>query len=264
MLQLCPSIVQEIPTMNQRTLVLIAAAITTFVLVLIGGLASTLSGNAALAPTSVATSAGEAPTTLTSGGLDPTVEALIRQREAEYQAALADTQVRLEQANSQLAQVGSSQASPPVPASAPGAPAVVIDSAQAQTLALAAAPGATLVRAPELVLYANVPAYEVQLDRGSVYIDAAQGTVLANSAVAATATGATIGEAAAIAAATSYLGGGSVRSVELEHERNILVYEVKFTDGSSVYIDAGNGQVAYAKVAGANQNDDDDDDDNDD
>lgn len=104
----------------------------------------------------------------------------------------------------------------------------------------------------------------MQLDHGSVYIDAAQGTVLANSAVAAAVTGATIGEAAAIAAATSYLGGGSVRSVELEHERDILVYEVKFTDGSSVYIDAGNGQVAYAKVAGVNQNDDDEDDDNDD
>jgi len=36
----------------------------------------------------------------------------------------------------------------------------------------------------------------------------------------------------------------------LEREHGVLAYEVKFADGSEVYVDAGTGQVAYAKVAG--------------
>lgn len=179
--------------MRQRTLVLVAAGLTTFLLVLVGSLVATVSRSATtLEPTvSVAPALGDAP----PAGLDPAVEALIREREAAYQAALNEAQAQLDQANQQLDQI--------TPAAAPPT---------------------------------NSTAEPISTD-------------------------------AAIAAATTYLGGGSVRKAELERERGILVYEVKFTDGSTVYVDATQGQVVYAEVAGQQGNNadhDDDDDDNDD
>lgn len=174
--------------MNQRTLFLVATALTVFVLVLIGGLATALSSPSATAPTS-APVATDPPAALAPTSLDPTVEALIREREAAYQAALADAQARLEQANAQLAQ---SQALP--------------NGAAASAPAVAVTP---------------------------------------------------IDEATAIQIATAYLGGGTVREIERENERGMLVYEVKFTDGSEIYVDAA-GQVAYARVRGGAEERDDD------
>jgi uncharacterized membrane protein YkoI len=175
--------------MNQRTLFLIATALTVFVLVLIGGLATAVSSPSSMTPTGVQV-ATDPPAALAPTSLDPTVEALIREREAAYQAALADAQARLEQANAQLAQ---SQALPNgAAASAPAANVTPID------------------------------------------------------------------EATAIQIATAYLGGGIVRDVERENERGMLVYEVKFTDGGAIYVDAAGGQVAYARVRGGEEEHDDD------
>lgn len=47
--------------------------------------------------------------------------------------------------------------------------------------------------------------------------------------------------------AIQYLGGGSVRKIELENERGVPAYEVKVGD-SKVYVDAHTGQVVYSKV----------------
>ncbi len=49
---------------------------------------------------------------------------------------------------------------------------------QADTLALAAVPGAKLTGATTLVSFQNVPAYEVTLDAGLIYVDASTGMVL--------------------------------------------------------------------------------------
>ena len=57
---------------------------------------------------------------------------------------------------------------------------VTADSATA--IAEQTIPGATLTKAPELVNFQGVVAYEVLLDRGSIYIDANSGEVLYNSA----------------------------------------------------------------------------------
>lgn len=175
--------------MNQRTLFLVATALTVFVLVLIGGLATAISSLSAMTPTG-APAATDPPAALAPTSLDPTVEALIREREAAYQAALADAQARLEQANAQLA--------------------------QRQAL-----PTGGVVSAPAAAV-------------------------------------APIDEATAIQIATAYLGGGTVRDVERENKRGMLVYEVKFTDGSKIYVDAASGQVAYARVRGGEEDHDDD------
>jgi hypothetical protein len=53
----------------------------------------------------------------------------------------------------------------------------------------------------------------------------------------------------AIQAATDYVGGGTVREAELEREDGRQVYEVKFANGSEVYVDAQSGQVVYAELS---------------
>jgi uncharacterized membrane protein YkoI len=238
---------KEPTTMSQRTTLVIAATVTAFVLVLAGGLASQLSQASSMAPSAVAT---DALTQATAGAsLDPALEALIQEREAAYQTALAEANRRLEEANRQIAAANARIAEAPAsqaPAAAPAASSYAVSAEQAQGLALAAAPGATLARPVELVSYQGAPAYEVILDRGTLYIDAQSGAVLANGAAPAL-DGAVSAEQAA-QVAVSYRGGGTVREVEREDEHGALVYEVKFTDGSRIYVDATTGQVVYARA----------------
>jgi uncharacterized membrane protein YkoI len=98
-------------------------------------------------------------------------------------------------------------------------------------------------------MYEGTLAYEVVLDQGTLYLDANSGGVLYNGVSAAAGSG-PIDEQQAVAIATTYLGGGSVQHVERERERGRAVFEVKFTDGSKVYVTEESGQVAYAEIAG--------------
>jgi uncharacterized membrane protein YkoI len=61
-------------------------------------------------------------------------------------------------------------------------------------------------------------------------------------------TGARITADQAAAAARAYVGGGTVERVQLEDEDGQLVYEVRFTDKSKVYVDPVSGQVIYARL----------------
>jgi uncharacterized membrane protein YkoI len=192
--------------------------------------------------------------------LDPTVEALIREREAAYQQALAEANRRLaeanrhlEAANRQIAQQTNQQQS------APAQPTYPISTEQAQTIALSLANGATLTKPAELVRYQGTPAYEVIFDRGAVYVDAQSGAVIASTLTqpqpATTQQGITADQAAQIAIA--YRGGGQIKKVKFERERGIDVYEVKFTDGAEVYVAASDGAVVYARLDKAKKEDDD-------
>jgi uncharacterized membrane protein YkoI len=269
--------------MNQRSALLIAAALTAFLLVLAGGLASRLSATPDLVPTEVAVISTEMPPPTEVITLDPTVEALIKEREAAYQQALAEANSRLNQANDQIAQANSqissleqsrqqlaeqanqisqSQAavvSAPVtvaaaaaptaaPTAAPiaaSAPTYAISVDQARDIALGvAATGATLQKTPDLVNYQGTPAYEVVLDKGSVYVDAQSGAVLWNGAAAPQ----LISQDQAIQSAQAYLGGGTVKSVTLRDENGAQTYEVQFSDDSKVYVDAITGVVVYAEI----------------
>lgn len=60
--------------------------------------------------------------------------------------------------------------------------------------------------------------------------------------------GITAEQAAAIA--TDYAGGGTVDEIELEDEDDyaVRVYEVKFTNGSVVFVDALTGDVVFARL----------------
>lgn len=231
--------------MNQRTPLLIAAALTVFVLVVVAGLATRLTQPTALAPTSTTATLDVAP------ALDPSVEALVREREAAYQQALAEANTRLEAANAQIAIANAQVATAPQTA-----PTDALTPDQAQASALAAAPGSRVTAMPELVSYEGTPAYEVRLDRGLIYVDAQSGAVLYNNAVPAAQSG-VVSQEQAIQAAIAYHNGGEVLAVHLDDEAGAQVYEVKFSDGSTIYIDAGNGQVVYAQIEDGGERDDD-------
>ena len=245
--------------MKQHTLLGIAAALTAFVLVVIGALVGQMSQTGAPVAADTVIVPTEAPVSAPVA-LDPTVEALIREREAAYQQALAEANRRLaeanrhlEAANRQIAQQTNQQQS------APAQPTYPISTEQAQTIALSLANGATLTKPAELVRYQGTPAYEVIFDRGAVYVDAQSGAVIASTLTqpqpATTQQGITADQAAQIAVA--YRGGGQIRTVELERERGIDVYEVKFTDDAEVYVAAADGAVVYARLDKAKKEDDD-------
>jgi hypothetical protein len=64
-----------------------------------------------------------------------------------------------------------------------------VSAAQAESRALQAVSGASVLTAPRLVSLEGAIAYEVGLDQGPVYIDATTGNVLYNGTTAATSTG---------------------------------------------------------------------------
>jgi uncharacterized membrane protein YkoI len=219
--------------MTHKHALVLATVLTAFSLIVTGGLVTRL------AP----------PTAAVNDPLaDPTVQALLQAREAEYQQALARANLQLQQAYQQPGRVQPDQA--PQTAAAPDTPAVSAD--RAATIARELVSGATLTKQPELVVFEDTPAYEVVLDQGTLYVDANSGGVLYNGVSAAAGSG-PIDQQQAAAIATTYLGGGSVQHVEHEREHGRAVFEVRFTDGSKVYVTEESGQVAYAEIAGHEQ-----------
>ncbi|MGC9041490.1 MAG: PepSY domain-containing protein, partial [Roseiflexus sp.] len=155
-------------------------------------------------------------------------------------------------------QAAAQQAAAQQAAAQQSAPTYPVSAEQAQAIAQNLAQGAYLVKPAELVLYQGAPAYEIVFDAGAVYVDAQSGTVLANTLAQPVASQPVNAEQAAASQpvnaeqaaqiALAYRGGGQIRKVELERERGIDVYEVKFTDGAKVYVAASDGAVVYARL----------------
>ncbi len=154
---------------QQRSMLMIAAALTAFILVLLAGLATRLSQTATASPATVAeTLATPAASTVV---LDPATAALVQEREAAYQAALAEANSRLAQANQQLAQA-------PIAAGAAPAAASPLSAEQAAAVAVNYRGGGA-VRAVEREAEHGVQVYEVKFtDGGKVYVDVASGQVV--------------------------------------------------------------------------------------
>lgn len=207
--------------MTQRTALIIAATITAFVLVLLGGVATYITQQSP-ASASAAPAAVSDATVAPAVGLDPTaVQQAIKEHDEIYQQRLQQANDTIQRANEQLqdayrkqqelaAQLNQSyqqqrtlartietanqrrqqapvtprqDATQPETTLQPAAPpAYPISPDAAAGIALGAAPGATLTRAPELVSFQGMVAYEVVLDRGTVYVDANNGQLLYNGA----------------------------------------------------------------------------------
>jgi len=143
--------------MSQKTMLVLAASLTAFVLVITGGV---------FARVSDASASGDL-----AAVINPTVRDLWNQREAAYWSLINQANQRLQAGNAPSPMAGA--ATPPGQVFS-----AAVSPNQAAMLALLSAPGATLTRQPELVSYEGIPAYEVATTYGFVYIDATTGSVL--------------------------------------------------------------------------------------
>ncbi len=168
--------------MTQRSALLITAGLTTFVLIVLGGLGAYLAQPPAAPAPAPAAATDAAPPN--SGSADP-----VATQAAVYQQALQDARTQLDEANRRLAaanaqlRLAQTPTAPPPPVAstaAPAAPTDAVSAPAAAQAALALAPGATLTSRPEVVSYRGTAAYEVRLDRGTVYVDAGSGQILYN------------------------------------------------------------------------------------
>jgi uncharacterized membrane protein YkoI len=148
--------------MKQRTALFVAAGLTAFVLVVVGGVAGAVAGASAASPTAT---------------VDPALQAQIQQRESAYQGLIQEANAQLQQAYQQLDQLQSSSQ----PAQSP-ATTYPVSPDLAAALAVRLAPGSKLTSWPTLVDFQGTVAYEIVLDRGTVYIDATTGHLLYNGA----------------------------------------------------------------------------------
>jgi uncharacterized membrane protein YkoI len=174
--------------MNQKFALLSAGVLTTFLLVIGGGLAGRVTQSAATpAPTDAALQAQSV------AQIDPVAPILaqLQAREAAYQQLIDQANQRLQQAydqqKSMAAQINQTRSakavrSAPRPAAAaPVQPAGPTLSAEtALNIAIDASGGRHMTREPQLVLYNGLVAYEIGFTNGAIYIDANSGAVLYN------------------------------------------------------------------------------------
>lgn len=207
--------------MQMNVKLLIAAVATVFISIVAGAVISSVAnvttqaqtaGDVSALTTSVATIASTA-TPIPAVTMRPVIDAeIVLQREATYQARLAEANKMLEEAATALVQsrfnerqIASqfnqvvAQSSPtavvlqaeatPAPATDANTVSQVATEPQrmapesALAIAVALDPAAQLLRAPELVMYDTAMAYEFVFDRGTIYINALDGMVMYNGIV---------------------------------------------------------------------------------
>lgn len=172
--------------MTQKTMLILSAVLTAFVLVVGGGLIARVSQPEAASAVAPATAplAGVPPASSSTTDVTAQVQELMQQREAQYRQLIDQANQRLEAMNQQLAAAQTASAPvPAAPAPAPArsaAPQITLSPDAARDIAVQAANGATLIRQAELVRFEGKVAYEVGFTRGAIYVDANTGAVLFN------------------------------------------------------------------------------------
>lgn len=190
--------------MTRKLALSLAAALTAFTLIMVAVLTVNVfrPQSTANAATQTAAAQTEVVPADPTAGVSAAIQAAVAERDAYYQQQLQAANARLTEANSRLQQAyadldqaraaGPAEPAPqPTATAAPAqedisqipAPAYTISPRRAALIALSAAPGASLTMAPSLVSFQGTPAYEVTLDAGQVYVDAATGDVLYNGAI---------------------------------------------------------------------------------
>ncbi len=147
--------------MGRKIMLMLAAGLTGFLLVLAAG----------------------AVTYVMMGGATRAQAGQPNQAQGNAGEQLTSTGNGLQQSNLENAQPTEMPAAQDPPASAPTpepAPSYAVTPDDAAAIALSVAPRASLLAAPQLVDFAGTVAYEVQTDRGTLYVDASTGSVLYN------------------------------------------------------------------------------------
>lgn len=213
--------------MTNRMMLGLSAAFTAGVLVIVGAVVA------------ISTLASQPDVVQTTPSPVATDSALV------YQQALAEANAKLEQANRQI-EAANTRLAQPTATSAPATSGVALSAEQATGIASQAASGGTPSGAAQLVRLQGQLAYEVPFEQGKVYVDAQSGQVLASTIASAAGgqgaqpSGITQDQAEQIALAAY---SGQLWRTELEEYDGQQIYEVRFTDGAAVYVDAASGQV---------------------
>jgi hypothetical protein len=159
-----PQVEAEPKAMSQRSVLILAALLTAFSLVVAGAVAGGFWSSPA---SSTAVSTADTPQQPLASGV-PVPAEVVAQREAAWRALVDEANVRIkaqQEAIVQLRLLGAKEL-PPVPEAA------------ALVVARSRAPQAQVVRGPELVTFQGKEAWEVTLSTGTVYVDAATALVL--------------------------------------------------------------------------------------
>jgi hypothetical protein len=174
-------------------------------------------------------------------------------REQAYQQLISDANTKIELANKQIEALLSV-----TPQAEDDRDSLYLFSAeQAAALAMNIA-GVLPKQLPELVIFNNVPAYEVIYGNGNVYIDADSGRILYNGLQTRAAQ---INADQAVNIATKYLGRSDVVSIDVDTLDGKTVFVIGFSDGTRVYVDTTGHIVAIQLPSSGGGYDDDEDED---
>ncbi|MGA9191857.1 MAG: hypothetical protein WBZ24_09000 [Anaerolineales bacterium] len=153
--------------MNPKWTLLFAGGLTAFVLVVVGavaGRAAAQGANPIQEPTAI----------------DPSIQAQLDQRDAAYQKTIDQANQQLEQAYQEIATLQAQVAPTATETSGSIEDSYPISAELAVGLALNLSPGAKLKKWPELVDFQGTVAWEVILDKGTMYLDATNAILLYN------------------------------------------------------------------------------------
>lgn len=165
-----------------RMKLLVAASATVFIAVIISAVVTQLTLTSASAASQPALTTAQTPV--------PVVDELARQREATYQARLAEANQTIAESQTALQKTQATAAAlaqkyndvVTAPPAATAIPARIVPAA-ALAIAQSLDPNVRLLQDVTIVPYQNVDAYEFVFDRGTVYVAATNGDVLSNTIV---------------------------------------------------------------------------------
>lgn len=168
------------------------------------------------------------------------IQQTFMEREATYQAIIADANQRLEQANLDMQTLSNrvTQLQQPQQVNYP------ISAEQAKEIANRVRGDETPDPSAELVDFEGSVAYEVKYGKGPVYVDASNGSILFNSLDNPSSRQITLEEAAKIA--SDYLGIYEIYQVDQITFKGEVLIRVIFTQGHMIYLDQS-GQIVYVQ-----------------
>lgn len=217
--------------MNKNRSLMISIFITVFLVVIAGGVATTVLANNQ-SPKKSALSAADAVKTYQA-------------REAEYQALLDKANHELELANQQITALAGKPSQ-----DAQGQNSneeYPVTEEMAKVIAYQAAKDYPL-EDPELVDYNGKVAYEVKFANGNIYVDATTGQILFNGISSAIKQTITADQAAKLA--ISYVGNSNIEDIEVKTYNGSRVYMIKFQNGQEVYVGL-DGTIVAVKLPSA-------------
>lgn len=244
--------------MKPSKVLLISMFITAAILVVVGVVTTSLLVNDKASETQVKYEQLLNQASQTQADYDQLVEQA-NQREAQYQELIQEANQKLEKANndlmalqSQLQQVAQQQqaqqstqataaaasANVASPDSSPITPAISAEVA-GQLAQQVADAGQNLIKQPELVDFQGKTAYEALFDKGSIYVDALDGTILFNATIPIQ-----INADQAVQIVEDYMNIKEVLQVDLIHMGAQPLYRVILKNGYIAYVDM-TGQITH-------------------